>query len=76
MARRGEIQMQNQKWSDERLEAVLAKSGQTTMFLSNKSRSKVQRALLEENARLREQDKQAEKPRRGLSAMFAALTNH
>lgn len=67
--------MQNQKWTDERLDAALAKSGQTTMLLSSKSRSKVQRALLEENARLREKSKPMEKPRRGLSALLASLSN-
>jgi hypothetical protein len=72
----GRIAMQNQKWTDERLEAVLAKSGQTTILLSSKSRGKVQRALLEENARLREQNNSAQKPRRGWSALLAALSNH
>ena len=70
------MEMENQKWTDERTITTLAKSGQTTLFLSNKSRAKIQRALFEENARLREARKPAQKPRRGLSGLLASLSSH
>lgn len=68
--------MQDSKWTDERVIAALGKSSRAPMVLNSKSRSKVQRALFEENARLREQNKPSHKPRRGITALFAALSNN
>ena len=68
--------MQNQKWTDERVIAALEKVGQPTMLLNNKSRGRIQRALLEENARLWNERKSMVKPRRSLFALFASPSSH
>lgn len=68
--------MQDQKWTDERIEKVLGKSGQMPMMLSGKARSKIARALLEENTRLRQQSKETQKQRRNLSSILSSLSSH
>lgn len=68
--------MQDSKWTDERVIAALGKSGRAPMVLSSKSRSKVQRALFEENARLREQNEPVQKPRRSITALLATLSHN
>ncbi len=68
--------MRDQKWTDERIEKTLEKSGRMPMMLRGKARSKIERALLEENARLREQGKEAQKQRRGLSSILSSLSGH
>jgi hypothetical protein len=65
--------MQENKWTDEKLTDTLEKSGRLPFVLSRKSRSKIQRALLEENARLGRQE-QLQKRRR-LSSVLASLSN-
>jgi len=68
--------MRDQKWTDERVEKALEKSGQMPMVLRGKARRKIEQALLEENTRLHQQSKQSQKQRRNLSSILASLSNH
>lgn len=67
--------MKDQKWTDERIEEALVKSGRLNMSLNRKSRKKIEQRLLDENARLRNQ-KQSQKSNQGLTRLLASLTNH
>jgi hypothetical protein len=69
-------EMRDQKWTDERIEKALEKSGRMPMMLRCKARSKIERALLEENARLRQQGKETEKQRSTLSSILSSLSGH
>ncbi len=67
--------MRDQKWTEEQVEKALDKSGRMPMILRGKARSKIERALQEENARLREQNRQAQKQRRSLSSVLNSLSH-
>lgn len=67
--------MKDQKWTDERIEEALVKSGRLNLSLNRKSRKKIEQRLLDENARLRNQ-KQSQKSNQGLTRLLASLTNH
>jgi hypothetical protein len=66
--------MQEKEWTDERVIKALEKSGRHTLFLSHKSRSKIEKALMQENERLRSQ-KPTQKQRSALSRLLASFSN-
>ena len=68
--------MQDQKWTDERVEKALEKSSRMPIILRSKARSKIEQALLQENTRLQRQCKRPQKQRRGLSSILASLSNN